>query len=408
MKLLEYFKLACYEIWHNKLRTFLTLIGIIIGIAAIIIIVTVVQGAEKFVVNEVKKVAPAEILEIYPRWNPATYRPFAQLTMEDIHYLERNFGDRIQAIAPQYWTSEEIRYQDQNHSINLIATTESYQTMYNLAIEKGQFFSQVDVENLSQVLVLGADLAEELFAEEDPIGQKIQLWNSTFTVIGVLTKNEQSMIIPISMNDGRAYFPYSVWERFTGVKDRFSLLVQLTDSSLMSSMKLNLQTALDQRHGLDKNGQSKFWRSEFSGGLDQLSTIKIVLTILLSGVAGITLLVAGIGVMNIMLVIVAERKKEIGLRKALGGTKFDILSQLIIESIILCLVGGVFGVLAGYLGSNLAFMLAKNFIPNIQSGVPFWAVILSFGTTTCVGLFFGIYPAFKAAKLDPIQALHHE
>lgn len=406
MKLLEYFKLACYEIWHNKLRTLLTLIGIIIGIAAIITIVSLVQGAEKFVITEVESFFPTDFLMIYNRWDPVTYRFLAQLTLEDIDYLEKILADQIQVIVPRYWDSSDIRSKETNLSSTLIATTESYQQIYNLTLEKGHFFRRADVDNLSQIIVLGADLAEELFGTEEALGKKIRLWESSFTVVGIIAKKQS--VLPISTNNRVAYLPYTVWERFNGLENRFSLLVQPKEGVHISLLYQDLERVLNQRYGLDKSGRSKFMIHPFLTGMDEISTITIVLTILLSGVTGITLLVAGIGIMNIMLFIVAERKREIGLRKALGGTKFDILSQLIIESIMLCLVGGILGVLLGYLGSSLAFTLANTYVSGIHLEVPFWAVILAFGTTTCVGLFFGIYPAFKAAKLDPIKALHHE
>ncbi len=172
-------------------------------------------------------------------------------------------------------------------------------------------------------------------------------------------------------------------------------------------VKRKIEEILNTRHGVTSSGKSKFMLRNFATGIDMINIIKIVLMLLLGGVASITLLVAGIGVMNIMLVIVAERTREIGLRKALGATRRDILIQFIIESIILCIMGGFIGIILGYLGCELAINLAQEHI-NISQSVPLWSVLVSLLFTSGVGLFFGVYPAFKSSRLDPIEALHYE
>ena len=207
-------------------------------------------------------------------------------------------------------------------------------------------------------------------------------------------------------NDNWAFIPLTNFERYFGIKDRFAVLIRAADRGNIGRTQAKILEALDEKYGLVE-GESKFQAFNLSEGIEGISIIKIVLMVLLSGVASITLLVAGIGVMNIMLVIITERTKEIGLRKALGASRGDILIQFIIESIFLCLLGGVLGIVLGYLGSNLALNYAREFI-NLEVAVPFWSVILSLAFTCGVGLFFGIYPAAKAAKLDPIVALQYE
>lgn len=407
LKLVEYIRLALSEIFHNKVRTFLTLIGIIIGIGAVIIIVFVVQGAEKFIMGELERIAPVDVMMVYGRYDSQTHRFLGHLTGDDIKMIEEKEGDRIRAMAPRYWYNGELVYKGEEQGCDIIPTTPSFQNIYGLKLARGRFLTNLDVENLNQVIVLGHEIAEKMFENEDPLNKKVTLFGSVFTVVGVLPEDYQSPILSVSVNDRKVFIPISVVERFGGFKNRFNLLIRLKDRSYMPQTVSRIQNMLDAKYGMAEDGKSRFFVRDLASGLEVIGTIKIVLMVLLSGVASITLLVAGIGVMNIMLVIVTERTKEIGLRKALGATRKDILIQFIIESIILCLVGGIMGIGLGYLGSGFALNLANNFV-EMEAEVPFWAVILSLLFTTGVGLFFGIYPAAKASRLDPIQALHYE
>ncbi|MFW6306035.1 MAG: ABC transporter permease [Bacillota bacterium] len=407
MKLGEYIRLALSEIFHNKIRTFLTLIGIIIGIAAVILIIFVVQGAEKFVMSELETVVPMNLIQLNGRWNPDTRRMMANLKMDDLDYLEDKLGNRVKAIAPQYRNTGELRYQGQEYDCELIATTPSFQQFYDMTVADGRFLSKLDVDNFSQVIVLGNETAENLFEEESAVGKKITLYGVTFTVIGVLPEAYQSPMFPSSTNDTRGFVPLTTFERLSGNQSGFTVSIRASEGANVAATQSSILDLLDSRYGLTADGRSKFRAYNMSQELEIVSIVKIVLMVLLSGVASITLLVAGIGVMNIMLVIIIERTKEIGLRKALGATKRDILMQFIIESIILCMLGGVLGILLGYLSSDLVMNFARDFI-RVEVDVPSWAAILSIVFTTAVGLFFGIYPAAKAARLDPIEALHYE
>ena len=407
MKFLEYIRLALSEIFHNKARTFLTLIGIIIGISAVIIIIFVVQGAETYVMSELEKIAPVDLMQVYNRYDSSSQRLLGQMTFADLEYLKEKEKNNIRAIAPRYSGSGTLRYDGRESDFNLITTTPAFKEIYDLELAQGRFLNELDVENLNQVIVLGYETAEDIFKKENAIGKKVILNNITFTVIGVLPKDYESPILPISINDNRGFIPITVMERLMGVKNRFSILIRVKDRKKLAYMQNKVIKHLDIRHGLTSKGQSKFSTYNMVNGLDMVNIIKIVLLILLGGVASITLLVAGIGVMNIMLVIVTERTREIGLRKALGANKKDILLQFIIESIILCFVGGIIGILLGHIGSDFILNIAKNYI-QLEADVPFWASFVSLIFTSFVGLFFGIYPALKAARLNPIDALHYE
>ncbi|MFI5359108.1 MAG: ABC transporter permease [Halanaerobiales bacterium] len=405
MKWIEYIRLAFAEIFYNKMRTFLTLLGIIIGIAAVMIIIFVVHGAEIYIMSELESVLPLDLIEVSGRWDYDRQRMMANVTMEDINYIKNKLGKDIRSITAIYQTDLELNYQGRVYDADIIATLPSFQDFYKMSFSEGHFFTDIDLETRNQVVVLGYEIARELFPEGDALGKKIDIYGP-YTVIGVLSESYKSPLVTGGTNDNWAFIPLTNFERYFGIKDRFAVLIRAADRGNIGRTQAKILEALDEKYGLVE-GESKFQAFNLSEGIEGISIIKIVLMVLLSGVASITLLVAGIGVMNIMLVIITERTKEIGLRKALGASRGDILIQFIIESIFLCLLGGVLGIVLGYLGSNLALNYAREFI-NLEVAVPFWSVILSLAFTCGVGLFFGIYPAAKAAKLDPIVALQYE
>lgn len=406
MKWAEYIRLAFTEILHNKMRTFLTLLGIIIGIAAVMIIIFVVHGAEVYIMSELDSMVPLDLIGVYGRWDYDSQRMLANVTLEDINYIKEKLSKEIRSITAVYQTELELKYQGRTYDADIIATLPSFQDFYKMTFSVGHFFTDLDLEYQNPVVVLGYETAQNLFPEEDALGKKIYLYGKTYTVIGVLSEAYRSPIVTADTNDHRAFIPLTNLERYFGFKNQFSVLIRAADINNVALTQKKIIEALDEKYGLVE-GESKFQAYNLSSDMEIISIIKIVLMVLLSGVASITLLVAGIGVMNIMLVIITERTKEIGLRKALGASRKEILVQFIIESIFLCILGGVFGIGLGYIGSNLVLGYARAFI-NVEVAVPFWSVILSLVFTCGVGLFFGIYPAAKAAKLDPIEALQYE
>lgn len=405
MKWIEYIRLAFTEILHNKIRTFLTLLGIVIGIAAVMIIIFVVHGAEVYIMSELDTVLPLDLIQVTGRWDYDKQRMMAEVTLEDMAYIKKKLGRDIRSMTAIYQTDLELNYKGRTYDADIIAALPSFQDFYKMSFSEGHFFTDIDLEDQNKVVVLGYEIARGLFPEGDALGKKIDIYGP-YTVIGVLSEAYKSPLFTADTNDNRAFIPLTNFERYFGIKDKFLVMIRAADMNNIAATAAKIIEVLDEKYGLVE-GESKFQSYNLSDGLGGINIIKIVLMVLLSGVASITLLVAGIGVMNIMLVIITERTKEIGLRKALGASRGDILIQFILESIFLCLLGGVLGIVLGYLGSSLILDYARNFI-NIEVAVPFWSVILSLVFTCGVGLFFGIYPAAKAAKLDPIVALQYE
>ena len=408
MRLLEYMRLALDEIWQNKMRTFLTLIGIIIGIAAVIVIVVLVQGAQRFFLDEFRKITPLDIVRVYPRYNSQTKRLRAKLSPATIEWINQQEEGRVTKIAPRYQRSGVLRYQGSQKNCYIYATTADYYDIYNLELAQGRFLTSLDNQQVKEAVVLGYQAAKELFQLNNPVGKKVLLDGTTYTVIGVLKEQPQSMIPASGANRVQVFIPLRVQERLAGIKNRYSLAVQVNSVPQAEIEEKRLQTLLNLQYGKTSKGDSKFWvRRSLGGLLKQLDIMKLALLILLGGAASITLVVAGIGVMNIMLVIVTERTHEIGLRKAIGATNRDILAQFIIEAVLLCVVGGLLGIACGYLMSDLIGRLLQNYI-KIQLRVPSWSILLSMLFTTGVGVFFGFYPALKAARKDPVEALRYE
>jgi len=407
LKWLEYIRLAIYEIWHNKIRTFLTLIGIIIGIASVILIIYIIQGAEVFLLQELEKIAPTDVLIAYTRWDPDTRRSMAEISPSDIKQIKNVTGENISAISPRYSDSESVRKGVREEDATIIAGNENIDLLYDLDLARGRFLTNFDILENNKVAVLSQEIAGKLFPTEDPLGKNIRMFGTNFRIIGILLPKEES-IIANNINENNIYMPVTTYQRLRGRGSNFSMImIKVSDKKLTSGVIRQINNIFNSRYGLDKFGRSKFFVREWVSGLDQVQVVKTVLLILLSSVASVTLLVAGIGLMNIMLVIVTERTREIGLRKALGAKRRDILFQFMIEAIVLCISGGTAGVLLGIFSTEIAENIATQFI-DFSYQVPEWAIITSLVFTTSIGLFFGIYPAVKAARLNPIEALRHE
>jgi len=333
-------------------------------------------------------------------------------TLEEVELI-RQKATAVSQVAPMVSTSLLLQHDDQNDNVSVYGVTPEYEDTLNFHVAQGRFITTRDLDMYRKVMVLGQGIAEELFGSQDPVGQAVMASTTSgqryqFLVVGLMEEKGEVMFFNY---DDQAYIPLTTAQRRILNTDYIaSLSIQARDAQSSQQAVEQIDALLYQRLG----DETKYEIRSQEELLSTLGNITGVLQLMLVSIAGVSLLVGGIGIMNIMLVSVTERTREIGIRMAVGATRRDILLQFLWESVILCLIGGVMGVVAGWLGSKAIILFAGRLMPNmgllsIQSAVisP-QAVGLALGFATAVGLFFGVYPANKASKLDPVQALQYE
>lgn len=391
MNLKEFFLVALESIKNNKMRSFLTMLGIIIGIAAVIAVMAIGQGGRAMVINELESFG-TNMFEIYPDYN----REIRYFTKEDVMSIKRNVPE-VKYLAPVVTENVEIRSVNGKASVRIFGTTTDYQYIRNLDILRGRFFSQEDDAVARRVIVLDEDLAQELFGTANPIGERVVLVGAQSAVVVGVIKKKDSQLGMRSTNN--AYMPITSLQGSQQWKYVYSLMGSAADREVVSQAMERAKKILERR-----NNVSDYFRTySMEQEMESVNKVTGILSLVISSIAGISLLVGGIGVMNIMLVSVTERTREIGIRMALGATRRDILVQFLIEAVVLCSVGGIIGIILGYGGA----WVAAQFL-NLPSLVSWHTALVAFLFSMAIGVFFGIYPANKAAKLDPIVALRRE
>lgn len=385
MKILEIIKVAFKNILSNKLRSSLTMLGLIIGIASVIILVGIGNGASTDVQSQVKSLG-TDILTV-------------SITSSDTSLEYNQIDDilnisNIEAVASYKTVNATVsRGTTTSNRASIIATNDSYLDVTNITIEQGRTISTIDVENKNKVCILGSDITTTLFDTDSPVGQKIKINGDNYTVIGVLTVQGTSM----------------------GTNIDSTILIPLTTAKYLGSDTTinNLYTKVSNENNIDKTitlienyirstleiSSDYYSVSSQDSMLSTMSDINNTLSLLLGGIASISLIVGGIGVMNVMLVSVSERTKEIGIRKSLGAKRKDILLQFLVESLVLSILGGIIGVVLGIVIGNMAAGFGYTFTPNVST------IILAFSSSVAIGLVFGIFPSYKASCLNPIDAL---
>ncbi len=399
----------------NKLRSFLAVLGIIIGVGAVIGVMGVGEGAKRNITSQIEKLG-SNIISIYYR-RPDTkdqallWRGRSKgLTYDDALALKEEL-DFVRDVDPQVRNTIKIRYKDKDWETNIIGALPSYQAINNHHVEEGRFFNEEELRTWSKICVIGKTVREELFKDENPIGKEIKINTMRFTVVGIL---EEKGSVGWNDFDDRIVIPlFTAQKRITGEDDIVrSIDIQTTGSVPAEDSENRVRGLLLERHNQVEDFRVRN-REEFKQTIEQTaSTFKIML----SGIAAISLIVGGIGIMNIMLVSVTERTREIGIRKAIGAKRIDILVQFLIESVIVSLGGGVLGIIFGFIfASTVGNMMvgAGTMGPRFltQGGgsvVTPGSIMLAFFFAVIVGVFFGMYPANKASKMDPVQALRYE
>ncbi|CAA9380969.1 ABC-type antimicrobial peptide transport system, permease component [uncultured Leptolyngbya sp.] len=402
MDLLESGKMAVKTLTANKLRSTLTMLGIIIGNASVIAMVGIGQGAQKLASEQFESLGP-NVLFVTPGSGEARNRSYdtpRTLVWEDAKAIAAQVPS-VKEVAAQRQSQLPVVYRNLNSNSLVVGTTPEFLAVRSFDMAKGRFLTQQDVDGSKQVVALGADMATRFFGNKDPIGQQLRIGGISFQVIGVLQAKGAFLG---SNQDDAAYIPLTTQaSRLTGRNSPYGLdltFISLSakDEASVKAAEFQVSNLLRLRHKITE--QDDFTVQTQKDVLRIVGTITGGLTAMLAAIAGISLLVGGIGIMNIMLVSVTERTQEIGLRKAIGASQQDILIQFIIEAVLLSAAGGLLGTTIGVGG-----ILAVGAVTPLKAGVSPVAIVLAVGVSGGIGLFFGVVPARQAAKLDPIVAL---
>ncbi|MSR71304.1 MAG: FtsX-like permease family protein [Candidatus Taylorbacteria bacterium] len=387
----------------NKVRSGLTVLGIVIGIASVIAMLAIGQGAKDQIQSSIESLG-SNLLTILPgviqpgRGIVSSGRGSAQtLKNDDIAAIESIEG--ISSISPESSRRFQIAASTGNNtSTTVVGVMPAYEQVHNLFIAQGNYITDVNQRNIGRVAVVGATVATDLYGTEDPLGERIRINGSNFTIVGILGKKGGA---GFSGPDDMVMVPLSVMQKILSGSDYLSTItISVGDKTQMNNIRDSITSILIAKHRVSEPDFSIISQEDILGALSQVVN---TFTLFLASIAGISLLVGGIGIMNMMLTTVTERTREIGLRKAIGAKKGDIRKQFLVEAVMLTFSGGVVGVILGWLVSFLVSLTGL-----IQTQVSFISVALAFGVSAVIGIIFGYYPARRASNLNPIEALRFE
>jgi putative ABC transport system permease protein len=397
---------ALQALGANRLRTFLTTLGMVIGVAAVIVMLAVGSGAQKAVQDSIESMGSNLFIVLAGSPSTAGVRggggSASTLTLGDAEAIAEL--PSVRAVAPQAFGSAQIVYGSYNTNTQVFGTTDDYLEVREWPMAAGAMFGDSDVRSAGRVAVLGQTVAQTLFGPEDPVGRTIRINGSPYLVSGVLAPKGQSLdgrdqddtvLVPVTAAQRKLF-----GSRFHG--SLRMIMVQSLSEDLMPRTELEINALLEERHGTRPGQEPDFTVRNLTAVAETAASMARIMSLLLGAIASISLVVGGIGIMNIMLVSVTERTREIGIRVAIGAQPRDVLLQFLLESILLALLGGLVGALIGVGGSLLVQRLAE--IPVLISPS---SILLAFLVSASVGVFFGWYPARKAAALTPIEALRH-
>jgi len=413
MNITNLFKIAMKAISANKMRSFLTMLGIIIGVSSVIIMLALGTGSKATIMQEIEDVDPGA-LNIIPgpnyedtdgNWLPEYSQTITQADYQSI--LEKN--KYLKAICPMVYTSGQFINGKNNHSGSVQGVNNEFLDINGLSITEGDMFTDAEVKGSAKVCIVGKTVVDKLFpSNADPIGAVIRINNIPVRVVGVLKSKGRTAFG--QDQDDIVLMPYTTVMKRMISQNYFDMIyVAATSKEMASLAKEDVTQILRENHKLKEGDMQDFRVNSLEEATSMVDSVMNVLTLLLSCIAGISLLVGGIGIMNIMYVSVTERTREIGLRMSVGARTVDIMSQFLIEAILISVTGGLIGVLIGAGISYVARYILMNFTEyHILIQVEPWTVLLSFAICTITGIFFGWYPAKKAANLDPIEAIRYE
>ena len=398
MNLRESLRIALRALNANKVRSLLTMLGVIIGVAAVILLVAIGTGVQDEVTGTIEGLGSNLIFAFPGNMEQGGGGPGGpssgiqkQFNMDDAELLQRRLGD-ADKVVPVVQASAVAKVGNREQRTTIAAGNEYSGEVFNADYESGRGYYRSEVSAASRVVIIGSTIRDELFPNTDPLGKFMDVNGQRFRVIGTVKEQGGSLT---GDQDNQIYMPVTAAQRLLGTRDISILIVKAADTDQIDAVQERMKRALKPRFGEEF---SVFTQQETLGIMSQLLG---TLTVMLAGIAGISLLVGGIGIMNIMLVSVSERTREIGIRKAVGAKTYDIMSQFVIEAIVLSVAGGILGISIGWLGSEALKIV-------VPTQVTPWAVALAFLFSAGVGVFFGVYPAYRASRLDPIEALRYE
>ncbi len=409
MNIIEIARVAVRSLAANKLRSGLTLLGMVIGVASVIALVAVGSGAQAQVTEQFESLG-SNLLTISSgammfRGMSMGTASAQSLTNDDLEAIDQ-LATSVSAIAPQYSTSAQVVYGNKNTQTTVLGVTLDYLTVRNFQVERGRFIDNLDLTNQDKVAVLGATVAEDLFGEGlvDPLGKTIKINRQNYQVVGILASKGLGGFQNL---DDQVFIPLSTAQiKFGGAGNTSlqSIDVQVVSADKIEWAKAELTAILRASHGLAASQSEDFSVFDQTQMVETIGEVMQIFTVLLSSIAAISLVVGGIGIMNIMLVSVTERTREIGIRKAVGAKRRDILAQFLAEAVVLSLLGGVVGILTGYAVAQVVTPLLGGTRALVTPG----SVVMGLSVSMGMGLFFGTYPASRAASLHPIEALRYE
>ncbi|HTP13275.1 MAG TPA: ABC transporter permease [Bacteroidota bacterium] len=405
MNLSESFLTALSALIANKLRAVLTMLGIIIGVAAVITMVAIGTGSQEAVMQRIQSLG-TNLLFISPgaargggnfvmQWGTSV-----RLRRTDSDALERG-TTVVTDVVPEFSRNAQVKYENRNWNTRVVGTTPNYEYVRNVKSTIGRYFNNAEERAATKVCVIGATIVDNLFQGIDPIGKEMRVQGQSFRVIGVLeTKGQSGFQNP----DDQIIVPLTTAQRrLFGVDYLSQITAQVAAPEESDAAMIEMERVLRREHKLRQDQDNDFTIRNQTDIVQTMQETQQTFTFLLAGIAAVSLLVGGIGIMNIMIVSVTERTKEIGIRKAIGARKQDVMTQFLIESVVLSIVGGCIGILAGFLAAFLTSVYG-----GLNAVVSIGSVAMSFLFASCVGIFFGLYPAWKAATANVIDALRYE
>ena len=396
----------------NKTRSFLTLLGIVIGIAAVILVMSLGQGAQNLILSQVQSMGP-KVIAIAPGRQPqgitdmlATFTD--SLKEKDIEELKKkNNVPHLADIMPIVFGSQTAVFENNAYRPTILGVTGLFTKIYNIYPSEGRIFTDEEVKGYADVAIVGSKVKDQLFGNDDALGQKIKIKGKSFKIIGIFPKTGQVSFLNF---DDIAVIPYTTAQQYIfGIKYFNRIVIEADSEENVNRTVDDIKITLRNDHNITDPSKDDFFVETQAEALKMVSTITDIFTLFLAAIAAISLFVGGIGIMNIMLVSVTERTREIGLRKALGATGKNIMTQFLLEAVMLTASGGVIGISLGIIFSFVTSLILGNYLGlNWQFVFPLQAMFLGLGVSTLIGLVFGIYPARKASLKSPIEALRYE